>query len=123
MADVCFEKGQRALVGKCNMNRNAPDWYRDPSVSDCIGRSGCSRAMAPSPSSNSGSQHIAKRGVSIGFTRRDSGQRALVGKCNMNRNAPDWYRDPSVSDSLRETRELIQCKLPAHDGSRNMMRW
>jgi guanine deaminase len=36
------------------------------------------------------------------------GQRALVGKCNMNRNAPDWYRDPSVSDSLRETRALIQ---------------
>ena len=30
-----------------------------------------------------------------------------MGKCNMNRNAPDWYRDPSVSDSLRETRELI----------------
>lgn len=36
------------------------------------------------------------------------GQRALVGKCNMNRNAPDWYRDSSVSDSLRETRALIQ---------------
>lgn len=38
----------------------------------------------------------------------EKGQRALVGKCNMNRNAPDWYRDSSVSDSLRETRELIQ---------------
>ncbi|KAJ5569513.1 uncharacterized protein N7459_008943 [Penicillium hispanicum] len=38
----------------------------------------------------------------------DKGQRALVGKCNMNRNAPDWYRDSSVADSLRETRELIQ---------------
>lgn len=36
------------------------------------------------------------------------GQRALVGKCNMNRNAPDWYRDPSISNSLDETRELIQ---------------
>ncbi|KAJ5081953.1 hypothetical protein NUU61_010217 [Penicillium alfredii] len=38
----------------------------------------------------------------------DKGQRALVGKCNMNRNAPVWYRDASVSDSLRETRELIR---------------
>jgi guanine deaminase len=38
----------------------------------------------------------------------EKGQRALVGKCNMNRNAPDWYRDPSISDSLRETRALIQ---------------
>lgn len=36
LADVCYEKGQRALVGKCNMNRNAPDWYRDPSVSDSL---------------------------------------------------------------------------------------
>ncbi|CAG8302233.1 unnamed protein product [Penicillium salamii] len=36
LADVCFEKGQRALVGKCNMNRNAPDWYRDASVSDSL---------------------------------------------------------------------------------------
>jgi guanine deaminase len=26
----------------------------------------------------------------------------------MNRNAPDWYKDASISDSLRETRELIQ---------------
>jgi hypothetical protein len=64
------------------MNRNAPDWYRDPSVSDSLRETRelihhvqklGSRAMAPSPSSNSGSQHIAKRGVSIGFTRRDSG--------------------------------------------------
>lgn len=36
LAEVCFEKGQRALVGKCNMNRNAPDWYRDASVSDSL---------------------------------------------------------------------------------------
>ncbi|KAJ5554727.1 hypothetical protein N7461_003197 [Penicillium sp. DV-2018c] len=36
LADVCFEKGQRALIGKCNMNRNAPDWYRDASVSDSL---------------------------------------------------------------------------------------
>ena len=29
LADTCLSKGQRALVGKCNMARNAPDWYRD----------------------------------------------------------------------------------------------
>jgi guanine deaminase len=29
LADLCLEKGQRALVGKCNMTRNAPDYYRD----------------------------------------------------------------------------------------------
>ncbi|KAJ5907327.1 hypothetical protein N7495_000009 [Penicillium taxi] len=38
----------------------------------------------------------------------DKGQRALIGKCNMNRNSPDWYRDESVEGSLHETRELIQ---------------
>ncbi|KAI0896097.1 guanine deaminase [Annulohypoxylon nitens] len=32
LADICLEKGQRAFVGKCNMNRNAPDYYRDTSV-------------------------------------------------------------------------------------------
>jgi guanine deaminase len=36
LADVCFQKGQRALVGKCNMNRNSPDWYRDASVPDSL---------------------------------------------------------------------------------------
>lgn len=29
LANVCFEKGQRALVGKCNMNTNCPDFYCD----------------------------------------------------------------------------------------------
>ncbi|KAJ5703100.1 hypothetical protein N7488_010648 [Penicillium malachiteum] len=38
----------------------------------------------------------------------DKGQRALVGKCNMNRNSPDWYRDSSIEDSLNQTREVIQ---------------
>ena len=38
----------------------------------------------------------------------EKGQRALVGKCNMNRHSPDWYRDSSVEDSLQQTRELIQ---------------
>lgn len=32
LADVCLEKGQRALVGKCNMDRNAPDSVRDRSA-------------------------------------------------------------------------------------------
>jgi guanine deaminase len=36
LADICFAKGQRALVGKCNMNRNAPDWYRDSSIADSL---------------------------------------------------------------------------------------
>lgn len=29
LADLCFTKGQRALIGKCNMDRHAPDHYRD----------------------------------------------------------------------------------------------
>ena len=29
LADICLKRGQRALVGKCNMNRNAPEYYRD----------------------------------------------------------------------------------------------
>lgn len=36
LADLCLEKGQRALVGKCNMDRNAPDYYRDASVEDSL---------------------------------------------------------------------------------------
>ncbi|KAL5533102.1 hypothetical protein ACEPAF_4878 [Sanghuangporus sanghuang] len=35
------------------------------------------------------------------------GQRALVGKCNMDRNCPDYYREPSAGDSLKSTKELI----------------
>lgn len=36
LADICLEKGQRALVGKCNMNRNSPDWYKDASVQESL---------------------------------------------------------------------------------------
>lgn len=36
LADVCLRLGQRALIGKCNMDRNAPDWYRDDSVADSV---------------------------------------------------------------------------------------
>lgn len=43
LAGLCLEKGQRAFVGKCNMNREAPDYYRDETAvsslrdtEDCI---------------------------------------------------------------------------------------
>ncbi|KAF1731503.1 putative guanine deaminase [Beauveria bassiana] len=36
LADVCLEKGQRALVGKCNMARNAPDFYVDASIEESL---------------------------------------------------------------------------------------
>ncbi|EIN07156.1 Metallo-dependent hydrolase [Punctularia strigosozonata HHB-11173 SS5] len=32
LADVVHELGQRAFVGKCNMNNNSPDYYIEPSV-------------------------------------------------------------------------------------------
>ncbi|KAF2967043.1 hypothetical protein GQX73_g6559 [Xylaria multiplex] len=36
LGDLCLEKGQRAFVGKCNMNRNAPDYYRDATVESSL---------------------------------------------------------------------------------------
>lgn len=36
LAEICLEKGQRALVGKCNMNRNSPDYYIDASTEDSL---------------------------------------------------------------------------------------
>lgn len=36
LASMCYERGQRALVGKCNMNRNSPDYYRDASVEESL---------------------------------------------------------------------------------------
>ncbi|KAL5337424.1 hypothetical protein BJX70DRAFT_246074 [Aspergillus crustosus] len=36
------------------------------------------------------------------------GQRAFVGKCNMDRNAPDYIQEENASVSLRETEESIQ---------------
>jgi guanine deaminase len=36
LADVCLAKGQRALVGKCNMDRNAPDSVRDQSATSSL---------------------------------------------------------------------------------------
>ncbi|CEN60888.1 Putative Guanine deaminase [Aspergillus calidoustus] len=49
------------------------------------------------------------------------GQRAFVGKCNMDRNAPDYICEKSAGDSLRETQECIEhirslpgCSKPTH---------
>lgn len=36
LADLCLQKGQRALIGKCNMDRNAPDYYRDSSAEESL---------------------------------------------------------------------------------------
>ncbi|KAH9981327.1 hypothetical protein BGW80DRAFT_1454222 [Lactifluus volemus] len=36
LADIIHVHGQRAFVGKCNMDRNSPDNYVEPSVSDSI---------------------------------------------------------------------------------------
>ena len=37
-----------------------------------------------------------------------NGQRALIGKCNMSRNSPDFYQDASDEESLRVTEECIK---------------
>ncbi|KAI9039606.1 putative guanine deaminase [Aspergillus affinis] len=31
LAETCLREGQRALIGKCNMDRHAPDWYTESS--------------------------------------------------------------------------------------------
>lgn len=36
LADTCLDMGQRAFVGKCNMNRNSPDYYRDVSSKESL---------------------------------------------------------------------------------------
>lgn len=36
LAKTCLEKGQRALVGKCNMARSAPDFYVDESSKESL---------------------------------------------------------------------------------------
>ncbi|GCB20221.1 probable guanine deaminase [Aspergillus awamori] len=53
-----------------------------------------------------GSRH-APASVILAETCLSLGQRALIGKCNMTRHAPDWYRDASVEESLRETEDFI----------------
>ena len=36
LADVCLRKGQRALVGKCNMTQNSPDFYCEASAEESL---------------------------------------------------------------------------------------
>ncbi|MAD87964.1 MAG: guanine deaminase [Deltaproteobacteria bacterium] len=36
LAEICLAKGQRAFVGKCNMDRNAPDYYRDMDTEESL---------------------------------------------------------------------------------------
>lgn len=36
LADICHARGQRAFVGKCNMNRNSPEFYRDASTEESL---------------------------------------------------------------------------------------
>lgn len=36
LARICAQKGQRAFIGKVNMDRNSPDFYCDKSTSDSI---------------------------------------------------------------------------------------
>ncbi|KAI0723963.1 Metallo-dependent hydrolase [Cerioporus squamosus] len=38
---------------------------------------------------------------------RNYGQRAFVGKCNMDRNSPDYYVEPSPEASVAATRDII----------------
>ncbi|KAL0946720.1 hypothetical protein HGRIS_012903 [Hohenbuehelia grisea] len=41
-------------------------------------------------------------------TVNELGQRAFVGKCNMNRNSPDYYVEPSPEASIDATLDLIK---------------
>ncbi|KAF4925824.1 Guanine deaminase [Colletotrichum viniferum] len=36
LADICLSKGQRAFVGKCNMDRNAPSYLHDTSAESSL---------------------------------------------------------------------------------------
>lgn len=36
LAEICLAKGQRAFVGKCNMNRNATEYYQDASAEESL---------------------------------------------------------------------------------------
>jgi guanine deaminase len=38
----------------------------------------------------------------------DKGQRAFIGKCNMDRESPDWYREQDAASSVRDTRQVIK---------------
>ncbi|EPQ58278.1 guanine deaminase [Gloeophyllum trabeum ATCC 11539] len=58
------------------------------------------------------------------------GQRAFVGKCNMDRNSPDNYVEPSAEASVQGTKELLEhirglppltSPRPAHDTDRSQL--
>ncbi|KAA8650903.1 hypothetical protein EYZ11_009998 [Aspergillus tanneri] len=36
LARICLQLGQRALIGKCNMNRHAPSWYTESSTDQSL---------------------------------------------------------------------------------------
>ncbi|KZF21252.1 Metallo-dependent hydrolase [Xylona heveae TC161] len=36
LSDVCLQLGQRAFIGRCNMDSLAPDWYKDSSASTAV---------------------------------------------------------------------------------------
>ncbi|TCD64149.1 hypothetical protein EIP91_004498 [Steccherinum ochraceum] len=52
LADIVHDFGQRAFVGKCNMNRHSPDYYVEPSAEESVART---RAMIAHIRSLSGS--------------------------------------------------------------------
>ncbi|KKA28461.1 hypothetical protein TD95_002574 [Thielaviopsis punctulata] len=54
-----------------------------------------------------GSRHMPATKL-LAETCLEKGQRALVGKCNMDRNAPDYIVEESAETSLEETKECIQ---------------
>ncbi|KAI1767243.1 guanine deaminase [Hypoxylon sp. FL1150] len=54
-----------------------------------------------------GSKHAEATRI-LADTCKAEGQRAFVGKCNMDRNAPDYLRDQSADSSLQETEECIR---------------
>ncbi|KAM6529279.1 hypothetical protein FALCPG4_007426 [Fusarium falciforme] len=53
-----------------------------------------------------GSRHAEATRILANICHK-KGQRALVGKCNMDRNAPDYICEEDASASLRETEECI----------------
>ncbi|KAF2739449.1 guanine deaminase [Polyplosphaeria fusca] len=66
-----------------------------------------------------GSRHAEATHILAGVCHR-VGQRAFVGKCNMDRNAPDYIREESAAASLRETAECIR-HIRALDGSQDAL--
>ncbi|KAJ8079089.1 hypothetical protein AAF712_006467 [Marasmius tenuissimus] len=54
-----------------------------------------------------GSLHLGSTKVLANIVQ-SLGQRAFVGKCNMDRNAPDYYREDSPETSLQDTKSLIE---------------